>query len=277
MTTRDFSPFEDSPWFAGGPDKLGAARAVPTMLAHEEQMLLHWLTAAWAEGSGAVVDLGCFAGGATARLAEGQRSAGQTAPIHGYDRFAVDAKTRRRWLDPAGAPNGGGDLLPTAEALLAPWADRVTLHRGDLQQADWTGGPIEILVVDASKSTDTLDAIARVFYPALRPGSVVALCGALHWREPWVVAQMRLMADCFTPLAHAHDTTLVFGCTRTPDRFTLAQGRTADLGDAAFAALLASARPMLEDFGAGDRLDEMRDALVRSPGARKAWQIVPKG
>ncbi|MAM60074.1 class I SAM-dependent methyltransferase [Maritimibacter sp. UBA3975] len=276
MTARDFSIFDDSPWFPGGPDRLGHARAVPTMLAHEEELLLHWLTAEWARGDGAVVDLGCFAGGSTARLAEGQKTAGHTAPIHAWDRFGADEATKRRWLYPAGvAPFEGQDLLPAATAFLAPWADRVTLHQGDLREEGWDGGPIEVLVIDASKSTQTLDAIARSFYPALRPGAVIVQCGALHWREPWVVAQMTLLRDWVTPVAHAHDTTLVYGVTRAMDDFAVREGLTTGLRDSALTAILKSARPVYDDFALTEHLDTALAGIARSPGIRTAWKMVP--
>ncbi|MEC7761245.1 MAG: class I SAM-dependent methyltransferase [Pseudomonadota bacterium] len=279
MTLRDTSIFDESPWLAGGPDRLGPARAVPTMLAHEEELLLYWLTAAWATGAGAIVDLGCFAGGSTARLAQGQAQAGHSAPIHAapihaYDRFGADEAAKSRLLYPAGvAPFAGEDLLPTATALLAPWSERITLHKEDLIDTTWPGDPIEVLVIDASKSTATLDAIARTFYPALRPGSIVVQCGALHWREPWVMAQMLLMSDCFTPLAHAHDTSFVFHVTRTPDARAIDEGRTTGLKDKALAAILKSSRALFEDYGTTDQLDSMLAAIAASPGIREAWKM----
>jgi predicted O-methyltransferase YrrM len=276
MASRDFSVFDDSPWFAGGPDRLGPARAVPTMLAHEEELLLHWLTASWARGDGAVVDLGCFAGGSTARLAEGQRAAGATAPIHAWDRFRADEATRQRWLAPAGVPaSSDDDILSTVRDLLAPWSDRVALHQGDLREAAWDGDPIEVLVIDASKSTATLDAIAAVFYPALRPGSIIVQCGALHWREPWVVAQMTLLRDWVTPVAHAHDTTLVWGVTRGIEPRAVREGATTGLTDRALSAILKSARPVYDDFGLTDHLDAALTGIARSPGIRTAWKMVP--
>lgn len=274
MTLRDTSVFDESPWLAGGPDRLGPARAVPTMLAHEEELLLYWLTAAWAQGTGAVVDLGCFAGGSTARLAEGQRRAGHGAPIHAYDRFGADEATKRRFLYPAGVARfEGEDLLPAATALLTPWLDRISLHKEDLKDTVWPGEPIEILVVDASKSTATLDAIARRFYPALQPGAIVVHCGALHWREPWVMAQMLLMRDWFTPLAHAHDTTFAFHVTRKPDSRAIEEGLTTGLRDKALAAILNSNRALFEDYGTTDQLDTMLAAIAASPGVRDAWKM----
>lgn len=274
MTLRDVSIFDESPWLAGGPDRLGAARAVPTTLAHEEELLLFWLTAFWARGQGAVVDLGCFAGGSTARLAEGLAGAGHATRVHAYDRFGADETVKRRILYPPGiTPFDGEDLLPTATALLAPWSDRIELRRENLQDTTWSDGPIELLVIDASKSTATLDAIARTFYPALSPGAIVVQCGALHWREPWVMAQMLLMGDWFTPLAHAHDTTFVFHVTRTPDARAVAEGLTSPLRDAALAAILNSNRALFEDYGVTDQLDAMLAAIAASQGARAAWQM----
>jgi hypothetical protein len=276
MSARDFSVFDTGPWLPGGPERLGPARHVPTMLGYEEELLLHWLGAEWVRGEGAVVDLGPFAGGSTARLAEGLRASGRRAEIHAYDRFGAEDRLKRTMLYPAGiAPFEGRDILPAVETLLADWMDGITLHRGDLREAGWTGDPIEVLVVDASKSTETLDAIARVFYPALRPGSVVVQCGALHWREPWVMAQMVLLRDWLVPLAHVHDTTMVFGCTAPLTAAALEQARTDTLSDAALAAILKSGRAWYEAFGLSDRLEDALAAIVRAPGVREAWKMVP--
>lgn len=68
------------------------------MLCREEQRLYHWIIAYCATGAGAVVELGCFSGGSTARLAGGT----------------------------------GGDILPLASKLLQPWFDHIELHPGPL-------------------------------------------------------------------------------------------------------------------------------------------------
>ncbi|MCB2131987.1 MAG: hypothetical protein KDD96_06205, partial [Rhodobacteraceae bacterium] len=86
--TRDISEFSGTPWRDIADQIPQRARAVPTMLKAEEQALYFWIARDWAKGAGAIVDLGCFAGGSTARLAAGAEAAGYAAEIHAYDRFS---------------------------------------------------------------------------------------------------------------------------------------------------------------------------------------------
>src|SRR4051794_6095291 len=81
----------------------------PTMLAHSERRLLHWMARDVWEGWGAIVDAGCFLGGSTASFASGLRArseppagGGSQPPISTYDRFEaeqymVDAGYFDRW------------------------------------------------------------------------------------------------------------------------------------------------------------------------------------
>ncbi len=275
MATRDFSIFEDSPWLAGGPGRLGAAAGVPTMMSFEEELLCHWLGATWATGWGAVVDLGSFVGGPVARIAEGARAHGRQLACHAFDRFAVSDAHKAQFLYSAGiAPFEGVETRALVERLLEPWQDNMTLHPGDLADARWDpSDAIEVLIVDATKSTEVTDTIARVFYPALRPGSVVVQRGFLHWREPWVTAQMQRLSDVLVPIGHATDDSVVFGCVTTPEPAAIEAARLVALDDAELMGDLLAAREVFARFGAEDRLVALLEAVEHSPGVRTAWQM----
>ena len=252
---------------------LGPARSVPTMLSAEEQKLYYWLTAFWCEGAGEIVDLGCFAGGSTARLAEGGRVAGLGGRVHAYDRFTADPRVKEAVLYRQGAaPFEGEDILPLARAWLAPWQDRVTFHPGEIERAVWPATPIELLVMDASKTAASGDAMAAAFFPHLIPGaSLVVSQDHLHWAQPWLPAQFERLADCLIPVAHAPRDTVVFLCIRAPGRAALAHARIVGLSDAELDADLAAARARLAPLGVSDRLGEARAALAANPGARQAF------
>jgi hypothetical protein len=255
---------------------LGPAHDVPTMLSTEEQKLYYWLTAFWAEGAGAIVDLGCFAGGSTARLAEGRRVAGLTPAIHAFDRFTADAHTKEAILYRQGvAPFDGDDILPLAQAALAPWAPDIVFHRGEIDRMDWQGGAIELLVMDASKTVESGDAMAATFFPHLVPGdSLVVQQDCLHWSQPWVPAQMERLGACFRPVAHAPRDTVVFLCERAPGAQELAAARIAPLDDAALDASLAAAGAWLAPLGLAGRIEQTRGSLAANPGKRRAFQFV---
>ncbi|RMD95159.1 MAG: hypothetical protein D6811_01435 [Alphaproteobacteria bacterium] len=261
-----------APWHAVSEADFGAAARVPTMLAPEERRLYLWLAEHWASGAGALVDLGCFLGGSTALLAEGQRRAGRAAPVHGYDAFRISDWLKEKYLAPAGiAPFEGDWMLPLVEELLAPWGETVSLHPGRLEEQQWDGGPIEILVMDASKTTFSMDRMAKIFFPSLIPGrSLVVQQDYLHWKQPWIAVQMERMADCFTPLAHCPRDTVVFLCTRPIDRAALEHGHCGSLSDAEMLEMLARARRRLARFQIDARMRRLERALALNPGARNA-------
>lgn len=271
--------FAARPWARLLERALGEASSVPTMLSTEEQKLYYWITGFWAEGVGEVVDLGCFAGGSTARLAEGQRAARRSRGIHAFDRFTAGEDVKARILYAQGiAPFDGQDILPLAKDLLSPWAPHIAFHRGEIDKMRWRGGPIEVLVMDASKAAQTGDRMAETFFPHLVPGaSLVVQQDFLHWSQPWVPAQMELLASHFRPLTHVERDTMVFLCESVPDAAALRAARTASLEDAALDDLLAASEARYEEWGLAPRLAEMRRAVAANPGTRRAYQFERPG
>jgi len=292
--------------WAGGAEPEDAAARVPTMLSGPERQLYRWLGRAWATGAGAIVDLGCFAGGSTARLAAGAAQAGHGARLHAYDRFTADSATRARVLpapppdpvadpapdpvadpapdpapDPVPDPSVDRDILPLARAFLAPWAGQVRLHRGEIAALGWAGvpgggGPIELLVVDAAKTAASADAIAAAFFPALISGaSLVVQQDALHWRQPWIAAQMARLGPAFRPVAHVERDTIVWLCVQAPDAPALRGACVAGPGDAALDAALARAGRDLAGIAPPARLAALRAALAANPGVRAAHAMRP--
>ncbi len=189
------------------------------MLSKEEQKLYFWLARDWARGMGATVDLGCFVGGSTARLAEGHRQAGHVTEIYAFDRFTAAQKAKRKHLYDKGiAVFGGHDTLPLAQSLLPEWSTQIQLVPGEIEDALWPKNPTEILVVDAGKAAVTADAIAQLFFPGLIAGnSVVVQQDLARWNQPWLAVQMALLSDHFQPVCRCGSgTTVVFLCTKPP-------------------------------------------------------------
>jgi hypothetical protein len=272
---RDRAEFDNAPWNSAEIEGIADTAAVPTMLADEEQALYAWLTGVWMEDIGDVVDLGCFVGGSTARLAAGLAAGGRRAHLHAYDRFGCDEALKKRMLYPAGiAPFEGTDTLPLVRELLSPWQERITLHPGLIEETGWSGGPIELLVMDASKSIASMDRMAERFFPALIPGkSLVIQQDYLHWRTPWVPVQMEAMADWFTPVAHAREHTVVFLNTRRIDADALEAGRVAGMAPNARLSALRRARKTGDALGYGKRLAQSVQALKADPACDEAFRM----
>lgn len=235
------SPFETGPWHQ---TRLPAeAAAVPTMLTEEEGKLLHWLTRDYATGAGAICDLGCFAGGSTARLASGVAAAGRGTQVHAFDHFTLTEDQKQRYLYPAGiARFKGQDMSAAVQQLLAPWQQVVALRPGDITEVNWDGGPIEILFIDAAKTPFSADQIARSFMPYLIPGrSIVVQQDYLHWRQPWVPAQMELLSDSFEIVGWCAKNTVIFRATQTITAQTLKAAHVDHLSDAILIDLIGRA------------------------------------
>ncbi|MDO5648469.1 hypothetical protein [Paracoccus sp. (in: a-proteobacteria)] len=273
----DVAHFQNRPWLAGSAAVLRPTRHVPTMLTGQEQRLYYWLTHEQVAGPGAIVDLGCFIGGSTARLAQGLADGGRGGVIHAYDRFTVDAETRRRFLaDPALPPIPGTDILPAARELLAPWADVIRLIPGEIHHIGWDAahGPIALLILDACKRTEWTDQMAQDFYPDLIAGqSIVNHQDFGQWHHFWVAAHMALMADFFEPLVYVPGGSMLFRCIRVPDRAQLRERRVADLDDAQMIAALRQARRWLRGFGVGQIIETMIRTVEQNPGQRFFWEL----
>jgi hypothetical protein len=264
------TPFAETPWRSFTPEMLGAAGAVPTMLAQEEQLFYYWLTRVWARGDGAVVDLGCFVGGSTARLAEGHRAAGLVGLIHAYDE-----RIKKKILYSAGIePFEGEDTLPLAVRLLEPWTRAIELHPGPIEHQSWEGGPIELLVMDASKVVAHMDRMAEIFFPSLIPGrSLVVQQDYLHWANPWIAIQMARMRKWFKPVAHARKDTVAFLCIAPVGEEALAAGRVGDLTDVAMRQALFAARRHMRALGVAEGVKALIRVQKANPGVRSAHQL----
>ncbi|MEM7505657.1 MAG: class I SAM-dependent methyltransferase [Pseudomonadota bacterium] len=241
--TDAYSDFSLRPWDSAAWDPSPEAEAVPTMLSDEEGRLLTWLGGHWARGAGAACDLGCFAGGSTARLADGLVRGGIDASVHAFDFFTISPEHKQKFLHDRGVRRfWGTNLLPCAKRLLKPWRGRVTLHREDLAKTRWTAGPIEILFIDAMKTPETADAILRNFVPALVPGrSIIVHQDYQHWRQPWIAAQMVLLRPHLRPVAWCAQNTTVFAVDSLPDAAGLAAAATDGMTDARMTELLHQA------------------------------------
>lgn len=266
--------FAAHPWRAVTAADLGPAAAVPTMLTPEEGLLYHWLGRR-VSGDGAVVDLGAYAGGSAARLLSGLALSGRTCHLHAYDRFRSSRAFWARFLPDEPLPEADdADLLPVVRRHLAPWEGRVTLHVGDIGGMRWTGGPVEILSVDAAKGSAMADHIADQFFPALVPGrSIVIQQDYLMAVQPWLCAQMVALRDRFLPLAHVPKVGLVFLCTAPVTAAAVAAARVDTLTDGKLMGRVREAAAWHDGMVPRTAFKAMLDQVKAHPGVRLGWQM----
>ena len=268
-------PFDARPWMDRGFAVPAAAENVRTMLSDEESRLLYWLARDYAEGAGEICDLGCFAGGSTARMAAGVLDAGRKTPVHAYDHFRISDAQKERFLYPAGiAPFRGDDMEDAVAELLSPWAEVVRMHKGDIRRTRWSGQPIELLFVDAAKTPQSADLIAFGFYPSLIPGrSLLIQQDYLHWRQPWVAAQMELLGACFETACWCKDGTVVFRARRPITTDDLRAAQVSELDDGELCSLLRQAIGRFPQRQQKARLATAIMALEDNPGERLPYKF----
>jgi predicted O-methyltransferase YrrM len=187
---------------------------VPTMLTPEECRMLVWLSQEYYSGAGALVELGAFVGGSTARLAYGLKSRGLQARLHAFDRFEVQERHKERFLYSQGIePFEGSDVLTLSKTLLGELAEYVEYHKGNVLSVQWDGSPIEILFVDIAKSPEMNNHVMQTFFPALIPGrSIVIHQDYLHFQTPWLAPSMEALSDCFELIAWTEQNSVLFLC-----------------------------------------------------------------
>jgi hypothetical protein len=130
------------------------------------------------------------------------------------------------------------------------------------------------LVLDASKTPETMDRMAEIFFPYLIPNvSVIVQQDELHWKEPWIAVQMEKLKDYFEPLCHVPSNTIAYLCIKKIDHDALAAGAVSGLQDAAMITALTDAVRRLRSLGIGNKIDHQIEAIRLNPGKRKAWSF----
>ena len=169
--------------------KLG--RGLPGMTVPQERAYYKWHAQEVFTGAGAPIDLGSWLGSTTAALAMGlaanRRAPARRAVLHAYDRFVWEP-----WMDDysQGLQNGpyapGESFRNEFERVTARWRGRIQVHEADLLKEGWSGGPIELLLVDAMKSWELSRQIVAEFYPQLLPGGYLIHQDFGHCFTPWI-------------------------------------------------------------------------------------------
>ena len=190
-----------------------ANASVPTMLVPDELRLLNHLAASYYSGAGLIVDAGSFLGGSTVALADGVRRNPKRPPgkvIHSFDRFEVEQWTRGVFF-PAETP-AGANFRAQFDANIAPYAELIEVHDGDVCAERWNGAPIEILFIDVAKHWSVCDHVTAEFFPHLIPGrSLVVQQDYLyhHW-VAWLHVTMEFYADYFEYVCDTDVNSVVF-------------------------------------------------------------------
>lgn len=172
-------------------------------------------------GAGHIVDLGCWLGSTTIPLAKGLRA--NTAIACGRKIFAYDLFIWFDWMnetiegtDLDGRFSEGDSFVGEFRNRIAGNEDIVIVREEDLTTTEWSDGPIEFLLVDAMKSLELTNAIARSFFPSLLEGDGLLFHQDFaHFHTPWIHVLQWQLRDWFAFEAEVPgSTSVVFRCTK---------------------------------------------------------------
>jgi hypothetical protein len=182
-----------------------AVTAVPTQMSDRELAILYTLARDFAEpGGGALVDVGAFLGASSSALLAGLADRPEPwtgPPVVSYDRFVGQP-----WM-----PAGDGSIRERYDASVGQFDAPHEVHEGDLEAIAWTGGPIQVLFLDAIWTAEVHDAVQRAFFGHLVPGrSIIVHRGYGYGQGPWNQIGIELMGDAVRPIDRMPHTTHAF-------------------------------------------------------------------
>lgn len=208
-------------WDRSAPRAAGAALRLQGMLGDGESKLFFELARRCYSGRGAVVDAGSFLGKSASLFAAGLRANRHAPPamkkVHCFDSFLVHesgtvdffkerfgheitiGESTRRWFD----------------AQTEPVRDLLEVHAGDFLEAHWSGGPIELILVDIAKSQQLWARFLEQMFPSLVPGvSMVVHQDYHHISLPHIHVVMEFLHPCFELVVPRVDSSAVFLMTK---------------------------------------------------------------
>lgn len=135
---------------------------IPSMGAHN---IAPWLEE-YAENATTIVEIGAWLGHGTEIMARATRGA-----VHAYDRFTASEQEVRKARQQGVELEAGQDT----SLIVRQWLpDNVRLYRTMIKHAEWLGGPIDMLVDDASKN-HSFGYVVETFFPHLSDGATVIM------------------------------------------------------------------------------------------------------
>jgi len=168
-----------------------------------------------AAGKGEIVELGAWLGASTAYIAAGIRDSGVQTKAHVYDKFEskighidkVKAFYEKHGLDKAPT----GPCLQSFRDNLGPLIEYVEPHAGQIENMQWDGSPIALMITDAPKRVPAISSVLTKLRHALQPGSVMAWQDFCHFPSYEIPACLyRLREHLEFVEAVVPGTTLVF-------------------------------------------------------------------
>lgn len=183
------------------------------MLSGNERGLLYNAGKHFYKGEGCIVDGGCFIGGSTFCLGKGLeantnlKDEQKKKAIKSYDMFKIWTYAAKPYM-----PEGyeiGDNFRPVFDENIKDIKDFVEVHAGDLMEQPSLDEPIEILFLDICKSWELERQTRKLFFKALKPGSVIIQQDFYTTEAPWNAMIPYVLRDYITYVSGI-DSTAIF-------------------------------------------------------------------
>ena len=213
--------------------KLGHAQ-----LGAREGAMLYYLARDWASGARPMVELGSFLGGSASLTGAGLKDNplwDGKAKLHCFDifeaKFGNMAEFIRTRVDPEFEE--GQNFQYLFDAQTAEVAEAIEVHRGDLMEASWGGGEIDLLFVDIAKTPDLNRITLTRFLPALAVGTGLLVNQDFHNPDnPWIHTSLGFLSSYFELVEPRADDSILLRLVRPiPAEALREAGRFEDLPD----------------------------------------------
>jgi hypothetical protein len=191
---------------------LECVKPIPAMTTDAERALYYRL--ARNAGEGAIVEFGAWLGASTAAIASGVRDSGVDRKVQVFDKFQSKVGHARK-VEAFYSQHGGsipiGPSLDQFRANLGPLIDHVDVNQGQIEDLQWTGGPIAVLITDAPKRVPQISPVLTTLRDALKPGTIMAWQDFCHFPSYEIPACLYRLRDHIEFVeAVVPGTTLVF-------------------------------------------------------------------
>lgn len=187
------------------------------MLRPVEGNMLYFLARDYYAGVGEIVDAGAFLGASARNLASGLkhnlRVKNKNNRIHSFDKFRADEKYIFNYITKNAGEfiDFGSSFRGLFQRNLGELIEFVDVSEGDFLSKNWTGGPIEILFIDISKTIALNSHLVKIFFPALIPGRSILVHQDYHHPHcPYIHVTMAYFSDYFEIIEEKADDSVAY-------------------------------------------------------------------
>lgn len=175
---------------------------IPAMTSAEERACYYRLTREQV-AKGSIIEMGCWLGASTAAIACAIRDSNVKTKVHVYDRFEWDPSHERK-----GAPHR--DNLVAFQDYMGPLLEFIEIHKGEISDMTWGGGPVALTIFDAPKRIPMISTALRKLAGNMGEGSIMVWQDFAYFPSYDIPAALAMLSKKLEFIEAVPGTTAVF-------------------------------------------------------------------